>query len=168
MLPLIRQLSILLAVSMHLLFSSALWADASHHTKQALADQISISDAYVRGLPPGQKVTAAFFTLSNNSAEDIVLQKVSSPVANSAEVHETSNTGGQMQMRHIKELSIKAGETVMFQSGGKHIMLFGLNKTLTEGEQVALRLCFGDFCRVFEAPVVSVLNEKKVDHHHHH
>lgn len=128
---------------------------------------VAISDAYVRGLPPGQKVTAAFFTLKNNSDGVIVLSEISSPDASKIEIHETKTIDGQMQMRVVEGLTIQSGETVVFEPSAKHIMMKGLTRSLKEGDKVSLRLCFDDFCRVLDLPVMSVLNEGTQSHHHH-
>ena len=139
-------------------------AHAEARPANANIEAVSVSNAYVRGLPPGQKVTAAFMSLSNTAEQALTLQSVSSPVAEKAERHETSQDGVQMQMRKLSTLSIAAGETVIFEPGGKHIMLMGLQQSLKQGDTVELRLCFVEFCKIIQAPVVSVLNEAKGQH----
>ncbi len=131
--------------------------------------QISIHQATVRGLPPGQKTTAAFLNLTNNGEKTLNLKMIKTEVAEKVEVHETIETGGQMQMRKIEQLSIDAGQTIEFKPSGKHLMLMGLTRPLKDGEVIEMKMCFGEVCRLFEAKVVSVLNEgKAVDHSHHH
>ena len=154
--------------------------DSQHEHAEAVQTNanikaISVSNAYVRGLPPGQKVTAAFLTLTNTAEQAFTLQSVSSPVAEKSELHETSQDGVQMQMRKLDALPLAAGETLTFEPGGKHIMLMGLQQSLQEGDTVELRLCFAEFCKIVQVPVISVLNEAKGQHkqeqlqdmHHH-
>ena len=140
---------------------------AVQHETQA-QEQLEISKAYVRGLPPGQKTTAAFFTIKNITDNVLTLKKLSTPNAEKAEMHETQEQAGQMQMRKLDALTIKPGETVVFEPNGKHIMLMGLTLPLKEGELITLRLCFGEFCRMLKLPVVSVLNEAPPLHDHKH
>ncbi len=142
-------------------------ADKQTHEQKGDA-AVVITKAFVRGLPPGQKTTAAFFTLKNVSNATITLNELSSPVAERVEVHETTDANGQMQMRKLEGVTIAAGESIVFEPNGKHIMLMGLTKSLKEGEEVTLRLCFGEFCRMLVLPVVSVLNESAHSHHNHH
>jgi hypothetical protein len=131
---------------------------------------LTIEDAYVRGLPPGQTTTAAFFSLKNNSDTSISLKSISSPVAGKVEVHETRNVDGQMQMRKVDDLTLTPGQRIELKPNGKHLMLMGLTAPLKEGDKVSLRLCFTEFCRMLELPVVSVLQEglQKSHQHMHH
>lgn len=128
----------------------------------AVAGEFVVSDAYIRGLPPGQKVTAAFMTLDNGLDRDCHLVNASSPLAGRSEVHEHSHHGGTMSMRPVPSLLIASGEQVHMAPGGYHLMLFGLSSSLNDGDQHSIRLIFED-CPdvVVEAPVRSVLAEGK-------
>lgn len=156
-----------------LLFCTSVMATTSHeqtssHTPHHATNtegSLRITDAYVRGLPPGQTTTAAFFTIENTGKTSLLLEKISSPIADSVEIHESKNINGQMQMRKLDGVTIKAGEAISFKPNAKHIMLSGLTKPLKEGDEISLRLCFGDFCHMLALPVVSVLNEHTQHHH---
>lgn len=126
----------------------------------SMAGEFVVSDAYIRGLPPGQTVTAAFMILSNGLDRDCHLVGASSPLASSAEVHEHSHHGGMMSMRPVDVLTIPAGQNVSLQPGGYHLMLFGLKTSLSDGEQTSITLLFED-CEQIElsVPVRSVLAE---------
>ena len=140
-------------------------ADEHKHEQQGVA----FSNAYVRGMPPGQTTTAAFGTLHNALDKPLTLKKMHTDVADKVEMHSHSMANGVMQMREIKPFQLAAGETVVFAPGGKHIMLIGLKKTLHEGEKIRLEMCFEEeVCSAFDVPVVSVLNEEAADHAHHH
>ncbi|WP_372763687.1 copper chaperone PCu(A)C [Litorivivens sp.] len=125
---------------------------------------VEFHQAYVRGLPPTQSATAAFFRVSNPDAEAWTLTAVYSDIAESVEIHEHVHSAGMMQMRQRKSLTVPAGGEVVFKPGGLHLMLIGLKQPLREGQEVAL--CFendkGDITSV-TFPVVSVINE----HRHH-
>ena len=64
---------------------------------------------------------AAYFTLTNKGAA-ASLAAIYIEGGQKAEMHETS--GGSMSL--IASVSIKAGETVKFAPGGKHVMVFGM------------------------------------------
>ncbi len=125
-----------------------------------MAGEFVVSDAYIRGLPPGQTVTAAFMTLSNGLDRDCHLVGASSPLASRAEVHAHSHHGGTMSMRPVDVLTIPAGQQVSLQPGGYHLMLFGWQGNLSDGEQTTITLLFEN-CEKIElsVPVRSVLSE---------
>ncbi len=107
------------------------------------ADQISAVDPYVRLVPPGQNVTAAFMVLKNADTKDHRLVKAESPAAKAVELHNHINEGGVMKMRPVKDIEVKAkGETAL-KPGGLHVMLIGV-KPLRDGETVPLSLQFED------------------------
>jgi copper(I)-binding protein len=121
---------------------------------------IEVSDAYVRGLPPGQPNTAAFMTVLNDTTDDMTLVGVNTKVAATAEMHRHSHANGVMQMRQVNAIDIKSGEKFEFSPGGYHIMLIGLYKPLRHGDSVELELNFASGATVMLTTVVhSVLKE---------
>ena len=50
--------------------------------------------------------------------------------------------GGMMQMQEVESIEIPAGETVVLEPGGFHIMLLDLKRELTPGETVEVTLTF--------------------------
>jgi len=125
-----------------------------------IAGEFVVRDAYIRGLPPGQTVTAAFMTLDNGLDSDCKLVGASSPLAGSAEVHAHSHHGGTMSMRPVPSLLIPSGEQVRLAPGGYHLMLFGVQDALKDGDEYSIRLLFEGCSEVeIKAPVRSVLSE---------
>lgn len=123
---------------------------------------LEVSDAYVRGMPPGQKNTAAFMRLHNPAAEELVLVGAESPVAEKLEFHRHVHNAGMMRMVQQSQIVIPAKGEVVFQPGGYHLMLIGLKGFLRQGDRVALSLktSRGQIVTM-DAPVISVL------HRHH-
>lgn len=111
------------------------------------------SDPYVRAMPPGRRVTAAFFQLQNPSDKDCQLVDVVADRAASAEIHTHLHENGVMKMRQVKQLPVPAQSDVAFVPGGYHVMLFG-TEPLAVGETVEITLQFTD-CQPFSfsAPV---------------
>lgn len=111
-----------------------------------LADQhgLSVDSAFVRDMPPGRTVTAAFFQLTNEQSTDCRLVRIASPIAGRAEIHNHHHEDGMMKMRPVASVNVPAGETVSFEPGGLHIMLFDV-QPLTDHTNVALTLHF-DVC----------------------
>jgi copper(I)-binding protein len=121
---------------------------------------IEVSDAYVRGLPPGQPNTAAFMSVLNDTADDVTLVSVNSTAAKAVEMHRHSHVNGVMQMRQVSAIDIESGEQFEFSPGGYHIMLIGLHKPLRHGDNVELELFFSSGAKVMLSTVVrSVLKE---------
>lgn len=108
----------------------------------ALAGTLTITNAWSRSTPPGVKVGVVYFTLKNDSGKSDRLLKISSPVAESVQVHRTEIQGGIARMREVAVLHVDAGQTVEFAPNGTHVMLTGLKKPLVEGEKFELDLQF--------------------------
>lgn len=141
---------------MRLWFAVAIWMLVA----QLAQAQLSLVEGYVRGLPPGQSVTAAFMTLRNGGGEELVLTSASTPVADKVEFHQHSHEDGMMRMRQIPALRVPAGAELQLAPGHLHMMLIGLQQVLVEGDTVVIELCTeSSDCQSIELAVVSVLNE---------
>lgn len=115
-----------------------------------------VEQASLRLLPPGVPNTAAYFELHNSGeqAEVIVSAAVSPDIARSVEIHNHIMDGESMRMERVDELSVAPGETIKFMPGGLHLMVFGLQKPLSEGQVVQFELTTkADQKVVFDAKV---------------
>lgn len=147
---------------MRTLFATLLWLCLA---PPALA--LNVSDAYVRGLPPGQKNTAAFFVLHNPGEQAATVSAGASDAAETLEIHGHEHRDGMMRMRHKAELSIGPGETLRFAPGGLHLMLIDLKRPLRDGDTVVFTLKVDTERELtIEAPVVSVLKMNHSGHAH--
>ncbi len=121
---------------------------------ETAADAVSVTDPYVRAVPPGQPNSAAFMQLTNQSDADHTLVAAESTVAQAVELHTHVMEEGMMKMRRIEKIDLPAGQEVALQPGGLHIMLIGLNQELQPDAQVALTLVFEDGSKSeIQAPV---------------
>ncbi len=100
--------------------------------------QTTVIEPWVRATVPQQTASGAFLQLRSPDAAKLVA--VSSPVANSVQLHKMEMTGQMMKMREVDSIELPAGQAVNLASGGLHIMLFGLKRQLKEGESVPLSL----------------------------
>ena len=82
-----------------------------------------------------QKSTAVYLTIINNSRRAVDILSLNTDVAKKAEIHDIIEEGNIVKMKKINKLKIKKGENLFLQPGGKHIMLFGLNKRLEDKEK---------------------------------
>jgi copper(I)-binding protein len=85
---------------------------------------------------------AGYMTITNPGGVADALVAVSSPIAMSCEIHETSmDSSGMAGMHPIDRLEIPAGGTVTLEPGGYHLMLMD-TQAMTVGGTVELRLEF--------------------------
>jgi len=103
---------------------------------------IAVAEPFSRPAPAGGN-GAGFFSVTNNNAGPDVLIAVESPIAARVRMHETSMADGMMRMDELKDgVPLKAGQTVRFQPGGKHVMFIGLTQPLKAGDRIPATLVF--------------------------
>jgi len=90
---------------------------------------------------PGQKMSAAYLTLSNNTNDAITISAVVSPQFELIEMHESLLEDGVAKMRRITQLLIPANSSLNLERGGKHLMLM---RPTGSADQVALNFYSGD------------------------
>lgn len=103
---------------------------------QAWAGEVTVSGAWARASAPGQDSAAVYLRITSKRAAHLVA--VTSPVADSAEIHSMTHDNGMMKMRELESLPLPAGQEVELGSGGNHLMLIGLKKPLKTGSKVPL------------------------------
>lgn len=107
-------------------------------------DGVHVSDAYARVSGPTAKSGAIFLKIENHATEPDRLVSVASDVAVQTELHtHKESADGVMQMLKVEEgFPVPAGETHALARGGDHVMLLGLNRSLSDGDVVHLTLTF--------------------------
>lgn len=106
------------------------------------SNPIHVMSAWSRALPPVSQNGAVYLTLKNYSGAADRLVGASSPLAARVEIHLHEMEAGMMTMRRVESVPLNPGEYVIFEPGGKHLMLIGLKRPLKEGEEVPLTLTF--------------------------
>jgi copper(I)-binding protein len=110
--------------------------------------QLYVSDAWVRLPAVEGRPAAAYFTV-HGGPEAETLVAVTSDRAIRSELHETRRTtNGAMTMAKIDAVPVPAMQQVAFAPGGKHVMLFGLNKAVTPGSATTMTFTFADATRI--------------------
>jgi periplasmic copper chaperone A len=133
---------------------------------QSAANEVTISGAYVRAVPPGQPNSASFMQASNTGNAGHALVGGSSPAAEVVELHTHTMEGGMMRMRQVDKIDIPAGGDVSLQPGGLHVMLIGLKQNLVPGQDIPLTLKFEDGSEVtVQAPVKKLRMKMKTMNH---
>lgn len=142
---------------------------------------IQAEHAWSRATVAGQTMGGIFLEVHNANSQDVTLISAVTPIAERAELHTHINDHGVMRMRAVEGgVVIPARQTVSFQPGGYHIMLFGLKKALTDSMSFPVTLHFQQ-----EKPITitvtvrkpmpvkghpnhSAVEIKHHDEHHHH
>ena len=102
------------------------------------AEMLHWKDAWVRSMPPGAQVSAAYGMLMNHSDQTVTLSTVSSEISGTAEMHEVIADGDQRRMAELESIDIAPHETLIFEPGGRHIMLLDITTPPVEGETVEI------------------------------
>jgi len=89
---------------------------------------VQILKAVAPATPPGVSVGAVYIEIVTRS--DDMLTDIATPLADRTEIHESVETNGMMQMRHLDNVPLKAGKPLRFAPGGLHLMLMNLHKPL--------------------------------------
>jgi hypothetical protein len=106
------------------------------------ANPVTVQNAWVRATAPGQKVGAAYMTLTHNQNTTFV--GAYADIAGNIEIHSMEMKNNLMKMRMVDELPIVAGKPTTLAPSRLHLMLFDLKNPLKAGDQASLTLCFKD------------------------
>jgi copper(I)-binding protein len=140
-------------------------------TTATVADEtgLVVRDAWVREAPPGASVLAGYLQLENRGPETLVLVTLGSRDFGRIELHRTLVEEGVARMLPVGQLEIPAGESVVLEPGGMHLMLFNPGRPLQVGDRVefSIRLANGA-SHAFEATVRRGAEDEAHQHHHHH
>jgi copper(I)-binding protein len=104
--------------------------------------KLVVERAWARATAPGATVGATYLVIDNRAKRSDRLLAASSPRAAAVEVHATIKDLDQVRMRRVDPLHVGAGERLVLEPGGLHIMLIGLKSPLILGEHVPLTLKF--------------------------
>lgn len=110
----------------------------------AVAGELEIDDARVREVLPGRSLTAGFFSVTNHTGRDCALRGGETSAAGTVEVHGHQHKDGMVRMRRVQELSVPAGETVVLEPGGYHLMLINTADFPAPEQVIDMALDFGD------------------------
>jgi len=111
---------------------------------------------------------AGYVVIVNAGATDDRLLAVETPIAKVVELHVTEHgADGVARMIRQDGIVIPAGDTVVLESDGLHIMLMGLTATLTEGEMHPASFVFERAGRIETAFAIDPPGGGDHSHHDH-
>ncbi|MSP00386.1 MAG: copper chaperone PCu(A)C [Acetobacteraceae bacterium] len=102
---------------------------------------VQIERPWARASAGMAKNGAVFLTITGQGTPDR-LTGFASPVADTAELHESIDDKGVMKMRPVAGLALEPGKRVTLAPGGYHVMLMGLKAPLKAGDSFPLTLRF--------------------------
>lgn len=107
---------------------------------RGIAADLKVESPWVFAIPPGAKDTAAFMTLVNTGDKPIRLTGGKTEVADRVSPMITTKTEGRMGMKDVSYIEIPAGGKVTLAPGADHLMIYGLKKPLTPGQNVPIEV----------------------------
>lgn len=154
--------------SFNMLYKRSFWLAlaALLFASHAFAGDITTRDAWSRATAPGQENGSVGVIIT--SKKDARLIAVSSPVAETAEIHTMTMDNGVMQMRQLEFLDLPANQPVKLGPGGDHLMLFGLKHPLKPGDRIALTLTIQYADKHTQKVKVNALVKALTSMHNHH
>jgi hypothetical protein len=134
---------------------------------QPASAELTLSDAWLRAMPPTQSMTAGYLTLRNEGAGDRVVTGASSDVSPRVEIHTTVERDGMQRMEAVSRIPLAAGDTLTLTPGGYHLMLREMPRMPAVGESVMLCIEFSE-----GEPACTQAEVRRdapdTDHSHHH
>lgn len=140
--------------------------DAMHAAPITLGS-IEITGPFTRATLPNAPVAGGFLTLTNTGSEDDRLVSATSPIAKQTQIHEMAMEGDVMKMRQLVDgLIIPAGQSVVLEPGGYHMMFMGLSGPVAEGSLVPVTLTFEKAGEItIELPAAGTAADAPAGHH---
>ncbi|HST43616.1 MAG TPA: copper chaperone PCu(A)C [Luteimonas sp.] len=104
----------------------------------------AVEAGWVRLPPMSMPMLAGFATVRNDCPAPVTVVSVSSPAFGAVELHESTVVGGVSRMRAVPRLRIEAGETVVLEPGGLHLMLMQPVSMPKAGDRIEMVLTLDD------------------------
>ena len=105
-----------------------------------------------------QKNAALYLSFFNNSNKDIFINSFSTELAEKTELHNVKVENEIVKMFQMQDIKIKGKSELFLQPGGKHIMLFDLNRKLNDKDEFTLNVHLKDG-RVLKTKIMVLSNE---------
>ncbi|HVW74077.1 MAG TPA: copper chaperone PCu(A)C [Rhizomicrobium sp.] len=110
-------------------------------TAVASADELTVSDAWIRALPSSVP-SGGYFTLHNRGTKSVRLTGADSPACGMLMLHRSENMGGMGSMTDVTSVDVPADGTLRFAPGGYHLMCMDAKPAIRPGSKVPVTLSF--------------------------
>lgn len=133
---------------------AALLAGCFFLATSASACELEVSNPWIRQAPPTASALAGYMVLSNTGTRDCVLTDVQAQGFARAMFHRTVHEGDVAHMKHQEQVIVPAGERLVFEPNGFHVMLMNPEVPLKAGDHVVVTLVLeGGVKQHIELPV---------------
>jgi periplasmic copper chaperone A len=106
---------------------------------------VQAAEGWSRATVPGVSTAAGYVVLTNKGDNPRKLLRISSPLAESIMLHQSSvDAKGMARMWPVAKLELAPGQSIRFEPNGRHMMFMGITKPFAVGAQVPLMLLFED------------------------
>lgn len=106
--------------------------------------ELSISDAWIRSLPPSVPTRAGYLKIHNADPESLTIVELRSEAFARVEIHQTIEQDGTVRMERVPQLTIPANNTVDLAPGGLHLMLIEPVNPIKQNEKIEITMIFDD------------------------
>ena len=121
---------------------------SAQQTASPNTNGITVENAWSRAARSGS-TAAVYLTITDSGAPDRLVS-IATPLAETAEIHESFAEKGVMKMRPAGPLLVAPGKPLTLEPGHYHAMLTGLRRPTSKGDSFPLTLTFE------QAPAVTV------------
>lgn len=109
-------------------------------TLPALAADLQARQGRTAPPIPGTGMMAGYLTLVNDGDTGVTVRGATSPAFGRIELHRSIEQDGQSRMEPVETLEVGAGERVVFEPGGLHLMMFEPGGEPSVGDTLPLEL----------------------------
>ncbi len=128
---------------------AALMLTTAAHAHGVKTGDLEIIHPNIPQPPASAKSAAGYMAISNEGDHADRLIGVETGLAQKSMLHTTEHgADGVARMMHLEAIEIPAGDTVVLEPDGLHVMLMGLTATVKEGDMVPATLIFEQAGRV--------------------
>ena len=133
-----KRYSLFLLLSVLLILTACGKKSNDETSKTPETNTSSVMEIKNAWMQPGSlnRNSALFCEIVNNTDKQDTLYEVDSDMAKLVQIHESYKAEGDMMgMRQVDSVIVPAKSTVMFNPGGYHVMLIGLNSDMKIGSK---------------------------------
>lgn len=105
-----------------------------------IAPELRYASGYATAGPSGGTASVYLSLTNDGGADDLV--GAETPIAERTTLHSSEHRDGFVLMSNRTDYPVPANGAITFQPGGAHLMLEGLDRHLTDGDQVRITLHF--------------------------
>lgn len=136
-------------------------AETAKAVDEANPTGLAISNARLMLPPVAGNPAAIYFDLKNEGNRAVAVRRADVADAKSASMHDMMEYDRAMTMADMGPTTVKQGETVKFEPGGKHVMVFDLSPEIRAGGKTEMTLTVAGGDKVsFEVPVLAAGSER--------